>query len=79
MRVNLALIERSKIWPNHNSDGLINWLRRAQIGYEFLVASQIKIMVDPRLPFATRTILSQHPKVYASKFISTYQILLHPD
>jgi hypothetical protein len=31
------------------------------------------------LPFATRTTSRSAPKVYASKFISTYQILLHPD
>jgi len=31
------------------------------------------------LPFATRTTSQSAPKVYASKFISTYQILLHPD
>jgi hypothetical protein len=32
-----------------------------------------------RLPFATRTTSRSAPKVYESKFISTYQILLHPD
>ncbi len=37
------------------------------------------MVVDPRLPFATRTTSQPAPKVYASKFISTYQILLHPD
>ena len=36
-------------------------------------------MVDPRLPFATRTTSLSASKVYASKFISTYQILRHPD
>jgi hypothetical protein len=48
-----------------NTDGaLINWLRRARIGFGFHIASQSKIVVDPRLPFATRTILSLHSKVY---------------
>src|SRR5664280_1092474 len=37
------------------------------------------MVVDPRLPFATLTTSRSAPKVYASKFISTYQILLHPD
>jgi hypothetical protein len=31
------------------------------------------------LPFATRTTSQSAPKVYASKIISTYQILLHRD
>ena len=38
-----------------------------------------KIFVGPRLPFATRTTFRSAPKVYAIKFISTYQILWHPD
>ena len=38
-----------------------------------------QIEVGPRLPFATRTTSQSAPKVYASKFISTYQILWHPD
>ena len=37
------------------------------------------MVVDPRLPFATLTTSRSAPKVYASKFISTYQILLPPD
>jgi len=41
--------------PAANTDGLINWLRRARIGYGLHDASQSKIVVDPRLPFATRT------------------------
>jgi hypothetical protein len=72
-------IRNLKTWPKYNSDGLINWLRRAWIGYEFHDASQSKIEVDPRLPFATRTTSRSAPKVHASKFISTYQILLHPN
>ena len=36
-------------------------------------------MIDPRLPFATRSPSQSALKVYASKFISTYQILLPPD
>jgi len=47
-----------------NSDGLINWLRRARISYAFHIAPQNIIVVDPRLPFATRTILSSHSNVY---------------
>jgi len=31
------------------------------------------------LPFATRTTFRSAPKVFASKFISTYQTSLHPD
>ena len=50
--------------PKHNSDGLINWLRRARIGFAFHIAAQNIIVVDPRLPFATRTILSSHSKIY---------------
>ena len=38
-----------------------------------------KIVDGPRLPFATLTTSQSAPKVYASKFISTYQIWLHPD
>jgi len=49
---------------NHNPDGLINWLRRARIEGVFQVASQSGIAIDPRLPFATRIILSSHSKVY---------------
>jgi hypothetical protein len=52
---------------NANTDGLINWLRRARIGWRFHVASQRNNVVDPRLPFATRTILSSHSKVYERK------------
>ena len=54
---------------SYNSDGLINWLRRARIGLRFPVASQSKIIVDPRLPFATRTILSQPQKSMGEKII----------
>jgi hypothetical protein len=50
-----------------NTDGLINWLRRAQIGYEFQIAAQNIFVVDPRLPFATLTILSSHSKVYGRR------------
>jgi hypothetical protein len=38
-----------------------------------------QIVVGPRLPFATQTTSRSAPKVYASKFISTYHILWHPD
>jgi len=38
-----------------------------------------KIDDGPRLPFATRTTSRSAPKVYASKFISTYQFLWHAD
>ena len=58
------LPDEEKITPAPKTDGLINWLRRARIGYEFHDASQSKIEVDPRLPFATRTFLSTHLKVY---------------
>jgi hypothetical protein len=38
-----------------------------------------EIIGGPRLPFATLTTSRSAPNVYASIFISTYQILLHPD
>jgi hypothetical protein len=44
-----------KIATNYNSDGIGNWLRRARIGYGFQIASQSRIVVDPRLPSAART------------------------
>jgi len=44
-----------KLARNANSDGLINWLNRARIEGVFQVASQSGIVIDPRLPFATRT------------------------
>jgi hypothetical protein len=60
------VLRKAKLWS------ILGWLRRAQIGWRFQSASQSKIVVDPRLPFATRTTSQSAPKVYASKFISTY-------
>jgi hypothetical protein len=74
-----------KIKTNHNTDGLINYLipirgiSMSSDRMNFLSCFANQIVVGPRLPFATRTISQSALNVYAIKFISTYQVLLHPD
>jgi hypothetical protein len=47
-------------------DGMGNWLRRARIGWRFQVASQSKIVIDPRLPSRFASLLNK-------KFVITWQ------
>jgi hypothetical protein len=60
-RIKFQVALQRKLWS------VLGWLRRAQIGYGFQVASQIKIVVDPRLPSAAQTDSQLTLKVYESK------------